>query len=180
MTRTRFDALTRSLHWLIALLVLAAYAIALGREALPKGDFRTALLGLHMSLGLSILLLMAVRLAWRIAAPQVEPIPMTPAMRLASRLAHVGLYVLLVAVPLVGMAATWMKGRTVGFFGYPLGSPFTANPTTGKLFAEAHELVGNGLMALAGLHAVAGLAHHYILKDDTLRRMMPQFGNGRA
>jgi cytochrome b561 len=180
MTHTHFDALTRSLHWLIALLVVAAYAIALGREALPKGDVRTALLALHMSLGLTILLLMAVRLAWRIAAPRIAPIPMAPTMQLASRIAHIGLYALLVAVPLVGMVATWMKGRTVGFFGYPLASPFAANPTTGKLFAEAHELVGTGLMALAGLHAVAGLAHHYILKDDTLRRMMPQLGNGRA
>lgn len=173
-TRTRYDALTQFLHWFIAALVIGTYAIGLGREAIPKGDFRTFLLGLHMSLGLALIALMVVRIAWRISAPAVPPVAMPARMQLAAKLGHIGLYALLLAVPLVGLAAAWIKGRNVGFFGLPLPSPFAVNVPTGKMLEGAHEVVANGLMALAGLHAAAAILHHHLLKDDTLRRMLPQ------
>lgn len=176
MTRNRYDALTQSLHWVIALLVIGTYAIGLGREALPKGDFRTFLLGLHMSLGLALIGLMVVRIAWRIAAPAVAPVPMSKPLQVSAKLGHLALYALLFAAPLVGLAAAWIKGRTVGFFGLPLPTPFTVNVATGKFLEGVHEVMANGLIALAGLHAAAAIAHHHILKDDTLRRMLPQFG----
>ncbi len=174
--RTRHDLMTQALHWSVAILVLAIYAIGLGREALPKGDFRTALLGLHMSLGIGLMALLAIRISWRFVAPAVEPVALSDGMRLAARLGHGALYVLLLAAPVAGLLAAWIKGRVVGFFGLPLPSPFLVNSVAAKWLEEAHELTANALVALAGLHAVAALIHHLVLKDGTLRRMLP----GRA
>ncbi len=176
MMRSRYDGLTQSLHWLVALLVITLYAIGLGREALPKGDLRTQLLALHMSLGLALLAVMVLRAGWRMVAPPVAAVPMPPTMQRLAKLGHAGLYLLLFAVPLAGLAAAWIKGRTVGFFGVPLPSPFAVNATTAKSLEGLHELLANGIMIVAGLHAAVAIAHHRLLKDDTLRRMLPKIG----
>lgn len=121
--RTRHDSITQAFHWGVALMVIAIYALGLGREALPKGDARTMLLGLHMSLGIALMAVTAVRLSWRFLAPTVESLPMNKGTRLAARLAHLGLYGLLFAVPVLGLLSAWIKGRTVGFSVYPYHPP---------------------------------------------------------
>ncbi|MCA0406852.1 MAG: cytochrome b/b6 domain-containing protein [Proteobacteria bacterium] len=173
MTDTRYDTLTRSLHWLIALLVVASYGIGLFREVMPKGDARTAMLALHMSLGLSLLLLMVPRLLNRMVATPLPPVPMAPPMALAAKLTHIGLYLLLLLLPVVGLLAAWIKGRTVGLFGLPLPSPFAVNRDLAHTLEEAHEVLGHAMMALAGLHAAAAIYHHKVLKDGVLARMLP-------
>ena len=171
--RTRHDSITQAFHWGVALMVIAIYAIGLGREALPKGDARTMLLGLHMSLGIALMGVLALRLSWRLFAPSVEPLSMNGGSRLAARLVHLGLYGLLVIVPVLGLLGAWMKGRTVGFFGLTMPSPFSLDRTAAKWLEEAHEISANALIALAALHAIAGLAHQFIVKDQVLARMLP-------
>ncbi len=70
-------------------------------------------------------------------------------------------------------AGRLMKGRVVGIFGLPLPSPFLVDTVAAKWLEGAHELTANGLVALAGLHAAAAVIHHLVLKDGTLRRMLP-------
>jgi cytochrome b561 len=172
--RTRHDTLTMSLHWLIALLVVGSYAVGIIREELPKGDFRTFLLSLHMSVGMLVMGLTVARIGWRFAAPRVEPVPMPPAMALGARLAHLALYALLLAIPLVGLFAAWIKGRTVGFFGLPLPSPLALDRDLGKRLEGLHEILAHGMMLMAGAHAAAAIYHQAILKDGLLARMMPR------
>lgn len=171
--RTRHDDITQAFHWGVALMVIAIYAISLGLEALPKGDARTMLLGLHMSLGIALMAVTALRLFWRFFAPSVEPVSMNKGARLAARLTHLGLYGLLVAVPVLGLLGAWIKGRTVGFFGVPLPSPFSLDRTAAKWLEEAHEISANAFVALGALHAIAALAHRFIAKDQVLARMLP-------
>lgn len=173
MTEPRYDTLTRSLHWLIALLVVATYGLGLFRETLPKGDFRTALLALHMSVGLALLALMVPRLLWRAVATPLPSVPMSEPMALAAKMTHLVLYGLLVALPVVGLLAAWIKGRTVGIFGLPLPSPFAVNRDLAHTLEEAHEVLGHVIMALAGLHAAAAIYHQTVLKDGLLSRMLP-------
>jgi len=173
MTDPRYDTVTRMLHWLIALLVVAVYGIGLFREVMPKGDARTAMLALHMSLGLCLLALMVPRLLNRIVTPALPPVPMPPLMAISARLGHAALYILLLVLPVVGLLAAWFKGRTVGLFAFTLPSPFVANRELAHTLEEAHEILAHGLMALAGLHAVAALYHHKVLKDGLLARMLP-------
>lgn len=179
MTTHRYDPVSQSLHWITALAVIAAYAIGLGREALPKGDLRTALLSLHMSLGMLVMGLTVARITWRSTfARPVETMvhPLKPA-EIAAKLVHLGLYASMMAIPLVGLLSAWLKGRLVSFFGLIyLPSPFALDTAFAKSLENAHELASHLMMALAGLHALAAIGHHYILKDGTLARMLP----GRA
>lgn len=174
MTRTQHDPITRSIHWIIALAVAVAYTVAIVREDLPKGDFRTFLLGLHMWIGMTVLALSVVRLAWRTAAPAVEPVPGTPAIRLLAKAAHVALYLVLLLLPVVGLLAAWGKGRSVTLFGLmPLLPPFPIGKELGERLEDLHGVVGHAVMILAGLHAAAAIAHQWVLKDGTLGRMLP-------
>lgn len=179
MTTHRYDPVSQSLHWITALAVIAAYAIGLGREALPKGDLRTALLSLHMSLGMLVMGLTMARITWRstLARPiETSHFPLKPA-EMAAKLVHLGLYAAMMALPMMGLLSAWLKGRVVSFFGLVyLPSPFALDPALGKGLENAHELAGHVMMALAGLHALAAIGHQYILKDGTLSRMLP----GRA
>lgn len=173
MTRLRYDPLTQTLHWIIAAAVIAAYAIGLVREDLPKGDFRAWLLTLHMQIGLLVAALSVVRIGWRAAHPAPEPVAATPTLRLAVRLGHLALYVSLFAVPLVGLLAAWIKGRTVGVFGVAIASPFAVDKPLAENLEHLHEFVAHAMLLLAGGHAVVAIAHQFLLKDGTLARMLP-------
>jgi len=178
--RTRHDALTQVLHWTIALLVTGTFILALVRDELPRGELKTSLLNLHMSVGVLVILLTLVRLAWRPFAPRVAPLEMSPMMHLAARLGHLALYVALLAVPLVGLLTWWARGRGVDVFGLvTLPSPLVANRELAHTFEEVHEVVGNAIMILAGLHALAAILHQVVLRDGTLGRMLPFLDPGR-
>lgn len=173
MPPLRYDPLTQALHWIIAAAVVAAYAIGLIREDLPKGDFRTWLLTLHMSIGLLVAALSVVRIGWRATRMAPTPIAATPMLRLAVRAGHLALYVSLFAVPLVGLLAAWIKGRTVGLFGLPLPSPFAVDKPMAEQLEHLHEFVAHAMLLLAGGHAVIAIVHQFFLKDGTLARMLP-------
>lgn len=173
MPRTRYDALTQCLHWLTAMLVLVIYAIGFGREFLPKGEFKAALLMSHMSLGLACLMLVCVRVFWRLTAAPIIAAETRQSAHIAARLTHMGLYVLMILVPVVGLLAAWIKGRTVGFFGFPLENPFAVDVPLGKFLEHFHGYAAHGMMMLVGVHSFAALGHHYFLKDGVLNRMLP-------
>ena len=141
------------LHWLIAVFVLVNYLTGERMEEAFEQAMKTpdapAGGGLHVWLGVTILVLAAIRILLRVVrgGPEQEPGPRGKA---ASALQGM-LYLLMVAVPVGGMIA-WFGG--IGFVG------------------GGHALFANLLIILAGVHAVLGLVHHYVLKDDVLRRMM--------
>ena len=174
MTRHRHDPITQSLHWIIALGIVAAYAIGLVREELPKGDFRAWLLTLHMSLGMLVFALSLARIGWRSVATGPAPLPAKPAAKLAAKAVHLMLYATMLAIPVIGLFAAWAKGRTVGFFNImPLPSPIAIDKDLAKTLESLHEVAGHAMMALAGLHAAAAIGHQYLLRDGTLGRMLP-------
>jgi cytochrome b561 len=170
-TSSHYGAVSQGLHWLTAALV--AILILTGKS----GDFEPqdggALYYWHSSLGLLVLLLVAVRVLWRMVTPP-PPAP-TGQSRLAARAAH-GLhllfYLLLVALPLSGGLAAAAEGGVVSFFDLVTLPTWVAS-SGGDFFEEMHELLGNVLLAVIALHALAALKHHYIDKDDVLTRMLP-------
>jgi cytochrome b561 len=87
---------------------------------------------------------------------------------------HVLLYALLVVTPLVGIYLAFLRGNEVTFFGlFTIPAPIAVDREAARPVQEVHEVLANGLVILAMLHAVAALAHHFVLKDDVLRRMLP-------
>ncbi|MBL8201505.1 MAG: cytochrome b [Chromatiales bacterium] len=172
-----YSGVSKALHWLIALLAFSQ--LAMGKFFEVEADEGDSLFGWHTALGLLVLALMLVRLGWRLTHT-VPALPRTtPAwQQVAARATHIAFYVLLVALPLSGWLLTSVEGDPVSFFGWfavpPL--PVPGGEASEDLIEEAHELLGNVLLVLAGLHVLAGLKHHFLDRDDVLRRMLPGSG----
>ena len=173
-TAVRYNGVSKTLHWVIALLAFSQ--LAMGKFFEVEADESDSLFDWHTALGLLVLALMVVRLVWRLTHT-VPALPQnTPGwQQVAAKATHIAFYVLLIALPITGWLLTSVDGDTVSFFGwFPVPSlPISGSDETGDLIGEIHELLGNVLLVLAGIHVVAGLKHHYIDRDDVLRRMMP-------
>jgi len=173
---TVFSETQKSLHWLIFLLVVGLYGITYVEAFFPRGDpGRDTVWWLHISFGL----LLAAFVVWRIATRLTVGMPGMPAemSRLERGLAvaaHGTLYVLLVVLPVLGIALTWLRGDALTFFGlFTIPAPIAADKEIARTVKDLHELAANLILIVAGLHAVAALWHHYVRRDDVLRRMLP-------
>lgn len=172
-TESRFGGVAQILHWLTALLVLAAFLVSSGGPpSRVYGDANAANLLLHESLGLAVFVLVAARLLWR----SFDRIPDEPAMprwmALLSRTVHWMLYFLLVAVPATAILGAWFGGHPVTVYGVGAIGPFFAPWDAGETLAEIHGLLGDIIIWLAGLHASAALYHHFVRRDRVLRAML--------
>jgi superoxide oxidase len=170
----RYDPVSRFFHWSVLSAVIAAYAIGLYREGLPKDDFRAYLMSLHMSVGLLVMGLTVARIGWRSFVSAPPPAATSPVLKLAARAGHLALYVALAAVPLIGLLAAWAKARNVDFFGlFPVPALIAPDKALVKPLEEIHEIAAHAMMILSGLHAAAAIFHQFVLKDGTLSRMSP-------
>lgn len=176
--KDRYGSLTIALHWVMLLLFVAVYASMELREIFPKGsDPREAMKMWHFMLGLSVLALAIVRLAGRLfeMAPPITPAP--PAWQtLITKLVHGALYALMIAMPILGWLILSAEAKPVPFFGLELPALIGPDKELAETIEELHEIGGTVGYYLIGLHAAAALFHHYIVRDNTLLRMMPRRG----
>lgn len=157
------------------ILLVAVYACVEFSDNFPKGsDTRSALKTWHYMLGLSIFALVWVRLAVKLTghAPAMEPVPIWQ-MRLAQGV-QIALYVLMACLPLVGWFLLSAKGEAIPFFGLQLPALMAENKDAAGWIKEVHETGATAGYILVGLHALAALYHHYVLRDNTLRHMLPR------
>lgn len=170
----RYGRLTIALHWLMLLLLAAVYACIELRELFPRGsDPRNLLKAWHFMLGLTVFALVWVRIAARLVGgtPPINP-PPTALQALAGRIVHLALYALMIAMPLGGWLILSAEGDPVPFFGLTLPPLVGPDKDLAELVEEIHATAGTVGYWLIGLHAAAALFHHYVLRDDTLRRML--------
>lgn len=174
-TAHRYGSLSIGLHWLMFFLIAAVYACIELRELYPKGsDPREALKTWHFMLGLSVFVLVWIRLAVRLSqvTPQIEPKPAAWELLLA-HIVHAALYLLMIGMPLAGWLLLSAAGKPIPFYGLHLPALMAENKELAKLIKEIHETVGTAGYGLIGLHAAAALFHHYYHRDNTLVRMLP-------
>lgn len=175
-TTERWGALSQLVHWLIVALILAQYVLARIAEDLPLGNEKIAALARHKSVGITILVLAVLRLLWRWRGA-VPPMPATarPYEQTSARVTHVLLYALLFLQPLTGWMMSSALNFPVSWFGL-VQLPDLVSPSHPlfDFFHGAHEMLFNALCIIALLHAAAALRHHFVLKDDVLRRMLPK------
>lgn len=164
-TESRYGSLTIALHWLTLLLIVGVYACIELKGNFPKGsDTRELLKQWHFMLGLSVFLLVWLRLLVRLLSPNPRIEPALPAWQAAvARLVHYALYLILSAA-----------GKPIPFFGLELPPLVAKNADLAGQIKEWHETIGNAGYFLIGLHAAAGLFHHFVSRDNTLLRMLPQ------
>ncbi|MDQ7250639.1 cytochrome b [Dongia sedimenti] len=172
----RYGGIAQALHWLTAILVLAAFIAAEGgpesRVYSPERDGQRIL---HESLGLAVLALVAVRIVWRRLDRVPDHGPMPRWMTLSSALTHGLLYLLLFAVPLTAIFGAWWQGHALNTYLFAeIPAPFAPFHDLGDALTEIHETLGDVIIWLAGLHAAAALFHHFILRDKVLVAMLPR------
>lgn len=159
----------------MVLLLIAVYATIELHDIFPKGsDPRKAMMMWHFMLGLSVLAFAITRLVVRLKTtrPAIVPAP-AKWQEIVAKLMHIALYALMICMPIAGWLILSGEGRTIPFFGLELPPLMSKNKELADLIEEVHVTAGTVGYYLIGLHALAGLYHHYFLKDNTLKRMLP-------
>lgn len=174
----QYPALPMAIHWLTVLLMIATYVLIELHEAFPKGsDLRGLMKNWHFMAGFSLLALTGLRLLVRATTtpPAITPAPADWQQKLAT-LMHLALYAFLILMPLLGWLILSAKGKPLMFFGLELPALLAPNEDIAHTLKEIHETLGTLGYLLIGGHVLAALQHHFLLRDDTLRRMLPWRG----
>ena len=167
-----YDAIAKTFHWLVAVLIVAQFAT----ELIPEDwASKGALKSWHVSIGPSILALMLLRLAWRLThRPPLAPEDLSPGLRVLSRATHWSFYVLLIVLPLLGWVAASGFGATPYLFGLiPLPALIAKDKSTAEAVGGVHGLLAWALLALVFLHVAGALYHAVVKRDGVVGRMLP-------
>lgn len=172
----RYGSLQVALHWLMLALLVAVYLAMELHDIFPKGsDQRAFMKALHFMLGISVLLLVMVRIAARFSGSTPRIVPQPAAWQeMLAKLLHLSLYVFMIGMPIAGWLILSGEGKPVPFFGLELPALIAKNHDLAETIEHWHKEVGEWAYYLVGLHAVAALYHHYIVKDNTVLRMLPR------
>ncbi len=172
LVSTRYDLRTIWFHWAVAILVLIQWGIAQVIDLFPAGMPRVEARSVHISLGLCLGVLLAVRILWRAKWGRGLPPADKGLLQTLAKTLHYALYALLVAMVLVGIFLVYVRGDNFfGLFSIPAFDP--NNKALRDNVGELHGTIATIILILAGLHASAGLIHHYLWHDGVLRRMLP-------
>ena len=171
----RYTRTAISLHWLIALLIFAAFPLGIYMHDLPLSPFKLQLYSYHKWIGVTVFLLMVFRLYWRMThRPPALPESMPRWERIAAESVHYLLYALLFLIPLSGWLMSSAKGfQTVWLGVLPLPDLLSKNKELGDLLKETHEVLNFLMLSLVLAHVGAALKHHFIERDSILSRMLP-------
>lgn len=172
-TTSTYGSVTKFLHWLIFLLVFVMIIGGFCLGYVPK-EYKGVVYNLHKLTGLTILLLMLIRLGWKMLNVK----PMLPAdttvwQRRAERAVHDLLYLLIIVMPLAGWIGSSSAGKAPHIGDISFGLPIPENEALIGTMFSIHGWVAYGIIALVTVHVVAALYHHYVKKDNVLRRMLP-------
>lgn len=174
-TPDRFGFLARFFHWLIFLLLIGSFTLAWSMQDMPLGLLKLQMYSWHKWVGTTVFFVVILRLGWRL----INPVPETPAgtpgwQRFAAGLSHFLLYAILIVMPLTGWIMSSMKNLPLVYLGViPIPSPFGKNEKWAETLEEVHETLALILLILIGIHVLAALYHHFLLRDNVLRRMLP-------
>ena len=171
----RYGTVAQFLHWATAVLVLIAFIYGPGgseqRVYSAARDFDRRL---HETLGMSVLVLVALRLAWRMVDARPDQLQIVRWMEIAANVVRMTLYTLLFGVPLTAIAGAWLEGHPLTLLGgIEIPPALTLSHDLGAIVARIHTWLGDAILWVAGLHALAALFHHLVLKDRVLESMLP-------
>ena len=172
MSVTSYTLTARILHWVMAVLMILMLAAGLVMSDIEDPALKSTVYGLHKATGILVLLLAGFRVLWRLS----HAVPISAALpvwqRRAARLAHGGLYGVMFLLPLSGWSMSSAAGYPVSFYGlFTIPDMVAKNPELAGILKDIHEVSANVFIALLAAHLGAALYHHFVLRDDTLRRM---------
>ena len=175
MTEPRYTRVAIALHWLIALMILVSFSVGLYMADLSLSPTKLRLYSWHKWAGVTIFALVLIRCLWRLthAAPPL-PGAMPRWQHTAAQASHYLLYALMIAIPLSGWLMSSAKGFQTVYFGVlPIPDLLEKNKELGETLNLLHTSLNYTMIVVVIAHAAGALKHHFIDKDDILRRMLP-------
>lgn len=171
----RYGWLSIFLHWSMALVIYAMFALGLWMVGLSYYDtwYHNAP-EIHKSIGVILMLVLIIRLIWRVVSPPPKPLSSySPLVRITAVLAHGLLYGLLIAILFSGYLISTADGKPVPVFGwFSLPAVLTGAGEQADLAGDIHLWLAWSIVILSVLHGLAALKHHFIDRDITLKRML--------
>jgi len=172
----RYGATAIALHWIVAVLILCNLALGLYTvEVLPLSPQKLRFFSWHKWIGVTVLILAALRLSWRLGHPAPAlPAAMKPWEKAAAHLSHALLYALFFATPLSGWLFSSASGFQTVYLGVlPIPELLEKNKDLAETLKIAHHWIAFLLASVVAVHVAAALKHHFIDRDDVLARMLP-------
>jgi cytochrome b561 len=171
---SRYSAVAIVLHWLLAAALAAAFCVGVFMSDLATSPLKLRLYNWHKWAGITILLLSALRLAWRLTHRPPPDVTMPAWQRSVAHLTHRSMYGLFFAVPLAGWAYSSAAGFPVVLYGVlPLPDFVPADKALAEAIEPLHAALGFALAGVALVHVAAAIKHHFVDRDGLLGRMWP-------
>jgi cytochrome b561 len=175
MTRhLQYGTTAKTFHWLIVALLVVQYTIG---WLLPDlhGETKPAIMTFHVSFGILILILIVLRLAWRLTHPVAPESSLPPWQRLSSEAVHWLLYALVLVTTVTGWLSASFRGWSISlFYLVPLPMLASENELAAETLDGWHQAMGWTLLAVIGIHVVSAIAHVFIFRDRIMQRMLPE------
>jgi len=173
--RLQYGTIAKVFHWLIVALLLVQYAIGWLMPDIHRGMKPGAPMTFHISVGITILVLMVLRLVWRLTHPVAPESSLSPMQRLSSEVVHWLLYALVLATTVTGWLFASYRGWGVPFF-YLFPMPMLAadNAAAGKAIDGLHQALDWALLVFIVIHVVSALVHIFVYRDRIMQRMLPE------
>ena len=172
--RPHYGTTAKTFHWLIVALLAVQYPIGWLMPDLHRNQQPGAPMTFHVSFGITILILIVLRFAWRLTHPVAPESSLPPWQRLSSGVAHWLLYALVLGTTVTGWLFASFRGWSLSYF-YLAPLPMLAadNAAAGKAIDGLHQAMELALIVTIGIHVAAAIAHRWIYRDRVMQRMLP-------
>jgi cytochrome b561 len=167
-----YDGVSIALHWLTAGLVVILWTLGQTIDFFPKGAPKVDARSVHITLGATLGIVLIVRMLWRASAGRRLPLANSGWLGVTAKVVHYGLYLLVVVTVVLGIFNAWQRGDVL-FNVYTIPKLIPGDLALKRTLEDLHGDFADVVLIVAGLHAAAALAHHYLLRDRVLRRMLP-------
>lgn len=167
-----YDGVSIALHWLTAGLVVILWTLGQTIDFFPKGAPKIDARSVHITLGATLGIVLIGRMLWRASAGRRLPLANSGWLGVAAKVVHYGLYLLVGVTVGLGIFNAWQRGDVL-FNVYTIPKLIPGDLALKRILEDLHGDFADAVLIVAGLHAAAALAHHYLLRDRVLRRMLP-------
>ena len=171
----RYSNTAVALHWLTAALIVDGFTLGLSMVDLPLGRQKFQWYAWHKWIGITVFLVACLRLAWRYGHPPPALDAMPPWQKIAAKVTHRAMYLLLLCIPLSGWIYSSSTGVQVVYLGlFPLPDLVAKDRELATILKTVHLTLNFTLLGLVCLHTAAALKHHFVDRDTVLARMLPE------
>lgn len=173
-THNNYGFVTKKLHLIIAVLFITQFALVYWRENIPNiNPLNLQLILLHKSIGFTLLFIGLFFIMWRFLNPKPKfPKDMARWEVILATATHHSLYLVILLMPLTGTAMSFLGGKGLKWFGFPIPNLIGENKELAGLLYQSHVWLSYIIIALVILHITGALKHHFIDKNNVLTRMM--------